>query len=80
VTTTKLHGGIFFGSNVSGTCAIWPNKIVVDVDDPGAVGTGGSCEHLRHYLGPALEMKAREIWWMTDRTPHEALPQRRGEW
>jgi hypothetical protein len=80
VVTTTLRGGIFFGSNVSGSCAIWPDRIVVDVDDPGAVGTGGSCEHLRHYLGVPRETKAGEIWWMTDRTPHEALPQRHGEW
>ena len=76
-----LFGGIFFGSTMSNSCAIWPNVLVVDPHVPGVVGAGGSCEHLREYLGPgARMMNEGELWWMTDRTPHEALPQEKEGW
>jgi hypothetical protein len=76
----RLHGGIFFGSNVEDSCAIWPKWVVTDPQDPGVVGAGGSCEHLREYLGPPVLIRAGEVYWMTDRTPHEALAQESAGW
>jgi hypothetical protein len=76
----RLHGGIFFGSNVAGSCAIWPKWLVTDPHVPGVVGAGGSCEHLREYLGPSVLIRAGEVYWMTDRTPHEALAQECEGW
>jgi hypothetical protein len=65
---------------VAGACVIWPKWIVTDPHDPGVVGAGGSCEHLRDYLGPPVLMEAEEIYWMTDRTPHEVRPQAHTGW
>ncbi len=76
----RLYGGIFFGSNMTSSCAIWPNVLVVNPHEPGVVGAGGACEYLREYLGPPRLMPAGEIFWMTDRTPHEALPQIEKGW
>ena len=34
----------------------------------------GEIEHLRPYLGPGQLTQAYRIYWITDGTPHEALP------
>jgi len=65
------HGGIYMASNISDSCAVWEVKI----DNPGEiVGPGGDIDHLRSYLGSRKLMKKSEVWWITDTTPHEALP------
>lgn len=35
----------------------------------------GDCEYLRNKLINPIKMEANTIYWMTDRCPHEALPQ-----
>jgi hypothetical protein len=52
---------------------VWNTRI----DTPEAViGDGGDLEHVRHLLGKPRLVKAGEVVWMTDRTPHESLPLR----
>ena len=64
----KLSGGIYMVSNVSNSCAVWDVAI-----EAAAIGAQGGVEHLRPLLPRGHRMGAREVWWLTDRTPHEAL-------
>ena len=68
----ELHGGIYMASNTSGSCAVW-NALVVD-SSLGDVDYHGGMEHLRSFLGPPILLQANQLVWITDRTPHEALP------
>jgi hypothetical protein len=67
----ELHGGLFVASNVNGTSKVWD----AIVKQTGAVDSHGGMEHLRSSLGDGYELAANELVWLTDRTPHEALPQ-----
>jgi hypothetical protein len=68
-----VHGGIFLGSNVAGTTAVWNTRVRNDGGD--IVGSHGSIERCRDLLGPPTRsLEAGEIIWMTDKTPHESLP------
>jgi len=58
-------------SNVSESCAVYRASILKPSE---VVGKLGSVEHLREFLEPPVLMKNSEIWWITDKTPHEALP------
>ena len=77
----KPIGGIFMGSTVSDSCQIYNAKIV---NPEKIVGKLGCVESLRVSLdalcrSDRLErkvLKAREIVWFTDLTPHESLPVR----
>lgn len=62
-------GGLYMSSTVGGSCAVWDTY----VDTPGHMG---DCEHLRDTLGNETLLKGSELVWMTDGTPHEALPQK----
>lgn len=63
------YGGLYMASTVTGSCQAWD----VHVDAPGHMG---DCEVLRFALTrePLIEMRAGELWWMTDRCPHESMP------
>ena len=79
--TTVLKGGIFVASSVADTCAIFANTEVVGAGEGSVVGEGGSCEHLRAYFKEQpVALRANEVVWMTDRTPHEAMPQKSKGW
>lgn len=65
-----VEGGIYMASTVANTCKVW-NALVTDKN---IVDRHGSCEHLRHLFGEGVALKANELVWMTDRTPHEAVP------
>lgn len=67
----RFVGGIYAASDVGGTSRLY-DALVASVR--GVDGHGG-CESLREYLGPGTMLRANELVWMTDRTPHEALPQ-----
>lgn len=69
----KYEGGIYFASSVGGTSMVY--DALVNKNIPGIVDRHGGCEHLRNYLGPGTKLRAGQVVWMTDRTPHEALPQ-----
>lgn len=65
-----MEGGIYLASSVPSSCRAWDCKV-----DSQAVSRLGDVEHLRHVLpGPGVELEARRIYWITDRTPHESLP------
>eukprot|EP01063_Lacrimia_lanifica_P038314 TRINITY_DN8114_c0_g1_i1.p1 TRINITY_DN8114_c0_g1~~TRINITY_DN8114_c0_g1_i1.p1 ORF type:complete len:313 (+),score=52.67 TRINITY_DN8114_c0_g1_i1:52-990(+) len=70
-----LEGGIYLGSNVEGSCAVYNAQVVAGPDEAGnAIGPHGDVEHLRSACGKRLVMPANAIYWITDRTPHESLP------
>jgi hypothetical protein len=48
---------------------VWDAEIKVE-----DIGVLGDCEAHRERLGRGRTMGAHELWWMTDRTPHESLP------
>ena len=63
--------GIYMASNVADTCRVWP----VLIDKPEEVSDEhGGLEDMRIYLGEGHNMAANEMYWITDRTPHESLP------
>lgn len=65
------ENGIFMASTVDESCAVWP----VLIDNPSDVSDKhGGIEHVRHLLGEPRKLKANELCWFTDRTPHESLP------
>jgi hypothetical protein len=69
----SIQGGIFLGSNIADTTAVWNCHIRNDEGD--FVGPHGSLERCRSILGPPTRtLAAGEIVWMTDKTPHESLP------
>lgn len=63
----RQGSGIFMASTVSNSCRYWSTEVL----EP---GPGGDCEHLRDQLVGAHYMKANTMYWITDRTPHEAMP------
>ncbi len=68
-----LVGGIFIASNMSNTTAVWNSRVHDTFGD--IIGKHGSLERCRSILGePSKLLKAGELVWMTDRTPHESLP------
>lgn len=69
----KFTGGIYMASNVDGTSKVWDS--LVDKRVSGIVDRHGGCEHLRNIIGQGTELRKGELIWMTDCTPHEALPQ-----
>jgi hypothetical protein len=64
-------GGLFMCSNVDHSCRVWDAAIRAPES---VIGPLGSIEHLRSYLGPGRELRAGELVWLTDLTPHESLP------
>jgi hypothetical protein len=68
----ELHGGIFIASNIDNTCAVWDALIDSSL---GVVDSLGGIENLRPFIGNGKKIPANLLVWLTDRTPHEALPQ-----
>lgn len=64
--------GIYMVSSVDDSCAVYPCLI----SDPHEVTDAhGGLEHMRHHLPEdPRRLKAGELCWITDKTPHEALP------
>ena len=69
----RFDGGIFMASSVTDTSEVW--DALVDSRVPGIVNRWGGCEHIRPLVGEGTKLEAGELIWMTDCTPHEALPQ-----
>ena len=75
----QFEGGIFMASNASRSTRVWNTR--VRVPNPPAttvVGALGDLEHMRPALGRGHVLRANELVWMTDATPHESLPLPRG--
>ena len=72
----QVDGGIYMASSVSNSCVAWDCKIVKDKNGRDVIGHLGDIEHLRDNLdlGKRRWMKAKALYWITDRTPHEVLP------
>lgn len=63
--------GIYMASSVDDSCALYPALI----ERPWEVTDAhGGCECMRYRLPPPALMKANKLYWITDRTPHEAIP------
>jgi hypothetical protein len=63
------HGGIYFGSNVAGSCAIYPDDWI----ETGGVASGGDIEGMRSVLGRRVLMKKNEVWWACDKVLKDKL-------
>ena len=63
--------GIWMASNVSGSCMVWPLQITSPEE---VIDAHGGIEPLRSRLGPGHALAANQLCWLTDRTPHEAVP------
>eukprot|EP01084_Bolivina_argentea_P114341 203587_1 len=76
--------GIFMGSNISNTCVAWNCKIVDRDDKPDTMvmDSLGSLEHLKCLMPNDQKylLDGGKLYWMTDRTPHEALPMKQDAW
>jgi len=65
-----LRGGIYISSSLQSSCRAWNCSV-----GHKAVGRLGDIEHMREALpGPGEELQAGQMYWITDRTPHESLP------
>jgi hypothetical protein len=69
----RYEGGIYMASSVEDTSIVW--DALVDKNAKGIVDRHGGCEHLRRFIGEGTKLRANQLIWMTDCTPHEALPQ-----
>ena len=57
-------------STVDNSCRIWNCEIT----NKNVIGQHGDIEHLRNFLPDSYEdIHARNMYWLTDRTPHESL-------
>lgn len=65
------QGGLYMASTASDSCRVY-NVLVENTSQ--MVGEGGDAEHLRQFVGKGTNMRAGDLVWLTDRTPHEALP------
>lgn len=72
----SYEGGVYFASSVPNTSVVY--NALIDKNIPGIVDKHGSCEHLRRFIGPGTKLDAGQLIWITDRTPHEAIPQEEG--
>ena len=77
--STKYEGGIYIASTVASSCKFWNCQIIADrVNGEEIIGRNGDIEHLRSTLRKAKvfwnTMKPNQLYWISDRTPHEVLP------
>ena len=62
-------GGIYIASNVPDSTRVWNCAV-----DGEVIGQHGDIEHLRSALGEGEVMRPGQVYWITDKTPHESLP------
>jgi len=61
-----LEGGLFMATNLDASCRVWNRRV-----DPRLVGSQ-DLEARRPFLGDGYAVKANELVWITDQTPHES--------
>ena len=90
----EQQDGIFMASNVDDTCAAWNCRIIdketsmlgklknIGSKTEYGMDSMGGIEHLRMALPKDKKylLKKNRLYWMTDRTPHEALPMKEDGW
>lgn len=64
---SRMGSGMYIASNVADSCMIWDCRVEI----PGELG---DCEHLRDMMGEGQMLKENNLYWLSDATPHEALP------
>lgn len=64
------NGGVWMNSTQSNTCKVWSQEVPEN-----KLGNGGDCSHLDFSDEDAYYLQAGELVQMSDRTPHEAIPQ-----
>jgi hypothetical protein len=75
IRSEHVKGGIFLGSNLANTTAVWNCRVRDEHGD--IIAPHGSIERCRALLGPPSRiLDAGELVWLTDKTPHEALVSR----
>jgi len=80
VQESRFRGGIYMASNVAQSCKLWNCRVIPDWNDKEIIGKNGDIEHLRSTLNgkkgnvTSVKTEANQLYWMTDRTPHESLP------
>ncbi|XP_066913346.1 uncharacterized protein [Clytia hemisphaerica] len=74
------HGGIYMASNVDDSCKVWDCQIVADNNGEELIRKHGDIEHLRCFLPESTLLKSNYLYWITDRTPHESLPLKKGSY
>ena len=62
-------GGIYIASNVPDSTRVWNCAV-----DGEVIGQHGDIEHMRSALGEGEVMRPGQVYWITDKTPHESLP------
>eukprot|EP00519_Triparma_laevis_P014803 CAMPEP_0182492648 /NCGR_PEP_ID=MMETSP1321-20130603/1733_1 /TAXON_ID=91990 /ORGANISM="Bolidomonas sp., Strain RCC1657" /LENGTH=467 /DNA_ID=CAMNT_0024695181 /DNA_START=21 /DNA_END=1424 /DNA_ORIENTATION=- len=62
--------GIYMASNVAASTLLYDCEVKEDCMDR---VEGGDCSFLRHYMGDGIQCEANQIYWITDRTPHESV-------
>jgi len=69
-----LQGGIYIASNVAHSTRVWDCRVHAS-----EVGRLGNVEHLQDFLPEqGIDLKPKRLYWLTDRTPHESLPLKKG--
>jgi hypothetical protein len=68
----KYDGGLYMASNMDFTCEVFDALVA---KGQGIVDYHGGGDHIRPFIGQGTKLKANELAWLTDRTPHQALPQ-----
>lgn len=71
-TPDEYEGGLYMASNMDGRFQVWDALIVPN--EGLADELNGKIEYVRPFLGKSTLMKKNELVWLSDRTPHEAMP------
>ncbi|KXS17193.1 hypothetical protein M427DRAFT_54841 [Gonapodya prolifera JEL478] len=69
MVTKKPLDGIYFGSNVARSSRVYRSMVT----STAMVGHDGDIGSVRHLFPRHTDLGAGDIFWMTDRTPHESF-------
>mmetsp|Transcript_37351 Transcript_37351/g.119818 ORF Transcript_37351/g.119818 Transcript_37351/m.119818 type:complete len:387 (+) Transcript_37351:77-1237(+) len=69
-----LEGGLFVASTVDDSTAVYNCRPKEHAANAFRKARDGDVEHLRPFLPQGVTLKAGDLAWLTDQTPHESLP------